>query len=58
MFFFQRSFMYHPSSKNYIPEKITFNYEEIFIPVNSEISLKSWSTNIHQNQKTIFLLRP
>ena len=53
MFFFQRSFMYHPSSKNYIPEKITFNYEEIFIPVNSEISLKSWSTNIHQNQKTI-----
>ena len=47
--------MYHPSSKNYIPEKITFNYKEIFIPVNSEISLKSWSTTYSPKSKNNFI---
>ena len=42
IFFYQRNLLYHPSENNYQNDKIQFSYEEIFIKVNEEISLKSW----------------
>lgn len=53
MFFFQRTFMYHPSAKNYSPEKITFQYEEVFIPSSDNIGLKSWFSFDLPSKKTI-----
>ena len=34
--------LYHPSENNYLNDKITFNYEEIFIETDKKIKLKSW----------------
>ena len=41
-YFYQRSLLYHPSENNYLNDKITFNYEEIFIETDKKIKLKSW----------------
>ena len=42
VYFYQRNLLYHPSENNYLNDKITFNYEEIFIETNKKIKLKSW----------------
>jgi fermentation-respiration switch protein FrsA (DUF1100 family) len=41
-YFYQRNLLYHPSENNYLNDKITFNYEEIFIETDKKIKLKSW----------------
>jgi len=42
VYFYQRNLLYHPSENNYLNDKITFNYEEIFIETDEKIKLKSW----------------
>jgi uncharacterized protein len=42
VYFYQRNLLYHPSENNYLNNKITFNYEEIFIETDKKIKLKSW----------------
>jgi fermentation-respiration switch protein FrsA (DUF1100 family) len=42
VYFYQRNLLYHPSENNYLNDKITFNYEEIFIETDKKIELKSW----------------
>ena len=42
VYFYQRNLLYHPSENNYLNDKITFNYEEIFIETDKKIKLKSW----------------
>ena len=42
IYFYQRNLLYHPSENNYLNDKITFKYEEIFIKTGDNISLKSW----------------
>ena len=42
IYFYQRSLLYHPSENNYLDEKISFNYQEIFIRTDKDIKLKSW----------------
>ena len=42
IYFYQRNLLYHPSENNYLNDKISFNYEELFINTNDEIKLKSW----------------
>ena len=42
VYFYQRNLLYHPSENNYLNDKITFNYEEIFIETYKKIKLKSW----------------
>ena len=42
VYFYQRNLLYHPSENNYLNDKITFNYEEIFIETDKNINLKSW----------------
>jgi uncharacterized protein len=42
VYFYQRNLLYHPGENNYLNDKITFNYEEIFIETDKKISLKSW----------------
>ena len=41
-YFYQRSLLYNPSENNYLNDKISFNYKEIFIETNKNIELKSW----------------
>ncbi len=53
MFFFQRTFMYHPKVKNLDPTQITFEYQEVFIPSDKDIELRSWFSFKAQNKKTI-----
>ena len=45
--------MYHPNTKNYIGEDIKFKYEDVYIPVNKQIKLKSWFSYNALNKKTI-----
>ncbi len=42
IYFYQRNLLYHPSENNYQNDKVQFNYEEVFIEVDSEIKLRSW----------------
>jgi fermentation-respiration switch protein FrsA (DUF1100 family) len=42
VYFYQRNLLYHPSENNYLNDKITFSYEEIFIETDKNIKLKSW----------------
>ena len=42
VYFYQRSLLYNPSENNYLNDKISFNYEEIFIETDKNIKLKSW----------------
>ena len=42
VYFYQRSLLYHPSENNYLNDKISFNYKEIFIETDKNIELKSW----------------
>jgi fermentation-respiration switch protein FrsA (DUF1100 family) len=42
VYFYQRNLLYYPSENNYLNDKITFNYEEIFIETDKKIKLKSW----------------
>ena len=42
IYFYQRNLLYHPSENNYLNDKITFEYEELFINTDDNISLKSW----------------
>ena len=42
VYFYQRNLLYHPSENNYLNDKITFNYKEIFIETDKKIKLKSW----------------
>ena len=56
VYFYQRNLLYHPSENNYLNDKITFNYEEIFIEIDKKIKLKSWFIeNDLKNFKTILL---
>jgi fermentation-respiration switch protein FrsA (DUF1100 family) len=48
--------LYHPSENNYLNDKITFNYEEIFIETDKNINLKSWFIKKDLNRfKTILI---
>ena len=42
IYFYQRNLLYHPSENNYLNDKITFEYKELFINTDENISLKSW----------------
>ena len=42
IYFYQRNLLYHPSENNYLNDKITFDYKELFINIDDEIKLKSW----------------
>jgi len=42
VYFYQRNLLYHPSENNYLNDKISFNYKEIFIETDEDIKLKSW----------------
>ena len=42
VYFYQRNLLYNPSENNYLNDKISFNYKEIFIETNKNIKLKSW----------------
>ena len=42
VYFYQRSLLYHPSENNYLNDKISFSYKEIFIETDKNIKLKSW----------------
>ena len=42
VYFYQRSLLYNPSENNYLNDKISFNYKEIFIETDKNIELKSW----------------
>ena len=55
-YFYQRNLLYHPSENNYLNDKITFNYEEIFIETDKKIKLKSWFIKKDLNKfKTILI---
>ncbi len=53
MFLFQRAFMYHPNVKNLDPVPTTFEYEEVFIPSEKNIELRSWFSFKPENKKTV-----
>ena len=56
VYFYQRNLLYHPSENNYLNDKITFNYEEIFIETDKKIKLKSWFIKKDLNKfKTIII---
>ena len=56
VYFYQRNLLYHPSENNYLNDKITFNYEEIFIETDKNIKLKSWFIKKDLNKfKTILI---
>jgi fermentation-respiration switch protein FrsA (DUF1100 family) len=56
VYFYQRNLLYHPSENNYLNDKITFNYEEIFIETDKKIKLKSWFVKKDLNKfKTILI---
>ena len=56
VYFYQRSLLYHPSENNYLNEKISFSYEEIFIETDKNIKLKSWFIEKDLNKfKTILI---
>jgi len=42
VYFYQRSLLYHPGENNYLNDKISFSYKEIFIDTDENIKLKSW----------------
>tara|TARA_A100001011_G_scaffold374901_1_gene435860 strand:- start:3656 stop:4456 length:801 start_codon:yes stop_codon:yes gene_type:complete len=56
MFFNQRKLLYLPSENNYLDDQINFQYKEIFIQVEEELSLKSWliEKNLKKNKTLIF----
>ncbi len=45
VYFYQRNLLYNPSENNYLNDKINFNYKEIFIETDKNITLKSWFIN-------------
>jgi len=53
MFFFQRTFMYHPKVKTLDSPPIKFKYKEVYIPSEKNIKLKSWFSFSPLNKKTI-----
>ena len=55
-YFFQRNLLYHPSENNYQGDNINFNYQEVFIEVEKNISLKSWfiKKDIKKNKTILF----
>jgi len=56
VYFYQRNLLYHPSENNYLNDKITFNYEEIYIETKKKIKLKSWFIKKDLNKfKTILI---
>ena len=56
IYFYQRNLLYHPSENNYLNDKITFSYEEIFIETDKNIKLKSWLIKKDLNKfKTILI---
>ena len=56
VYFYQRNLLYHPSENNYLNDKITFNYEEIFIETDKNINLKSWFIKKDLNKfKTVLI---
>jgi uncharacterized protein len=56
VYFYQRNLLYHPSENNYLNDKITYNYEEIFIETDKNIKLKSWFIKKDLNKfKTILI---
>lgn len=42
IYFYQRNLLYLPSENNYTSDQIKFDYEEVYIKVDSDIKLKSW----------------
>ena len=45
IYFYQRNLLYHPLENNYQNDKPQFNYDEVSIKVDDEITLKSWLVN-------------
>ena len=55
MFFFQRTFMYHPNVNSYNLAPIRFTYEKVKIPSENNITLESWhSFKSNQNKTLVF----
>ena len=56
IYIFQRNLLYHPKENNYLDNQINFEYEEVFIPVNKNIKLKSWiiEKDFKKNKTLIF----
>ncbi len=42
IYFNQRNLLYLPSENNYLDDPVKFEYEEVYIKVDHDISLKSW----------------
>lgn len=56
IYFYQRNLLYHPSENNYQNDEAQFDYEEINIDVEDNISLKSWLINKDlKNLKTLLI---
>ena len=56
IYFYQRNLLYHPSENNYLNDKVSFEYEELFINTDENISLKSWFIKKDLNKfKTILI---
>ena len=45
IYFYQRNLLYHPAENNYQNDEAKFNYDEVYIEVDSSIKLKSWFIN-------------
>jgi hypothetical protein len=57
MFFFQRTFMYHPNVNSYNLAPIRFTYEKVKIPSENNITLESWySFKSNQNKTLVFFM--
>lgn len=56
VYFYQRNLLYHPAENNYQNDEAKFNYQEVYIEVDSSIKLKSWFLNKDLNSlKTLII---
>ena len=42
LYFYQRTFLYHPNENNYSDDKITVNIEKVNIKTSDNINLLGW----------------
>jgi len=51
MYIFQRNFLYHPYTNNYLRgEKLNIGIKEVFVPSTEGINLKAWFYKNPQNK--------
>ena len=54
MYIFQRNFLYHPYTNNYLRgEKLNIGIKEVLVPSTEGINLKSWFYKNPQNKYTV-----